>query len=251
MRQKEDTKWNEVEDNSSLTSILGLKEIEEKSALRLQKLKEESKEIHKLMKELSTERIKSAEVESEMKNKELEEESGMNVRENDVKVNEAEEEPKSKTLEVEAEMQVKQLEEENDKLREEIRLLSSLSKYNDEDLERINEENYEITKGIRKVQAKIKSYVEVFECMESQRLSLLKLTDEMVSTINQASVLTGNQKKSDGENDKAKPPTKGNISSGANTTAKAKTKRPGRVTLKDDRNDPGTQRAKNHNSKRT
>lgn len=96
---------------------------------------------------------------------------------------------KLQKLEGESEQRYQQLEEENNKLKEEIRILTSTNKYTDEDLEKINEENYEMTKDIKTFQSKLKDYAQLVESMEAQRLSLLRVTAAMEKTINKATAI--------------------------------------------------------------
>lgn len=246
MTQESEGIWLDAEALIPSTSSFELEEMEMESKLRLKKLKEESKQILQDLIQVSTQKINKIEEGSKMEIEILEEEPTTIADESDDKVNKIEEVSK---MNVEAEKQMMELEKENDKLKEEINLLSSSSKCSDEDLERIIEENYHITKQIRKTQAKINSCAELFECMESQRLALLALTNEMVSTINQASVITGDQMELiETEITQVKHPTNDNYEHDSVTymTNSNKEKRAKKIsqvkTTLDDRNDCGTGR---------
>lgn len=105
-----------------------------------------------------------------------------------------ESERKFKEMQEESEMKLKSVEKENEKLKEEVRVLSSTNKYTDEDLEKFNQENLQLTQEIKMFQSKLRDYAQIFESMESQRVALLKITDAMSNTIHEASKIVGDEK---------------------------------------------------------
>ena len=120
-------------------------------------------------------------------------------KESEKKLNDFEKEAERKIheLEEESEMKVKELEEQNETLKEEIRILSSSNKYSEEDLTTINNENKELSKNIKQSEAKLKSYEEIFQKMEDQRVALLKITQEMEKTIAKATKLDSSKSSDD------------------------------------------------------
>ena len=76
-------------------------------------------------------------------------------------------------------------------LKEEINILTKTNKYSDEDLEKINEENYQLTKDIKVFQSQTKSYSEIIASMEQQRLALVRVAAEMEKTLSKATSIMG------------------------------------------------------------
>lgn len=87
----------------------------------------------------------------------------------------SEAERKIRILEKESGSTIKELKDQNRKLHEDIRVLTSASKCSDEYLTTLHIENDKLKKEIQE----LKSYAEAYKSMESQRMALLKVTEDM------------------------------------------------------------------------
>jgi hypothetical protein len=103
-------------------------------------------------------------------------------------------EMKMRELEDEAETKFQELQFENSKLKEEVTLLTSTNKYSEDDLNKINDENFQLTKDIKVFQSRLHDYAQIFQTMEEQRMSLLAITSEMEKTIHRASLIVHDEK---------------------------------------------------------
>ena len=126
------------------------------------------------------------------------EESTNKEKESEVRLREIEEDSEMKLVTLQEDFQSKsqQLEEDKMKLKEEINILTKTNKYSDEDLEKINEENYQLTKDIKVFQSQTKSYSEIIASMEQQRLALVRVAAEMEKTLSKATSIMGQGKTS-------------------------------------------------------
>jgi len=102
---------------------------------------------------------------------------------------------KSSTKEKESQSKLHLLESENVQLKEEINRLSTTNMYTDEDIEKINEENNHMLEDIKKYQYKLKEFSGIFKAMESQRTTLLRVTDDMEKALKKVTDIAGDDYK--------------------------------------------------------
>lgn len=102
------------------------------------------------------------------------------------------------TVEGKANEQVNKLQGENAKLRElnfslkeKVAEMSNMNKFSDDDIDKLNEDNSSLVSEVGKLKKKLNEFTFIFRSMEDQRKELMKISEEMEASLQQAVNVAG------------------------------------------------------------